>query len=75
MNAKNDVIIALMVELQFLKQIAKQLQRPINENDSRESEGQSEGKYNWKTDEERVVGDELCEGKTHPPSFRPGKMK
>lgn len=51
------------MELQFLKQIAKQLQRPINENDSRASEGQKEGKWNWKANEERVVGDELCEGR------------
>lgn len=51
------------MELQFLKQIAMQLQRPINENDARTFEGQKKGKLNWKANEERVVGDELCEGR------------
>lgn len=69
-NAKNDAIYALRVELQVLKHSWS-----INENESRESEGQKEGKCTWKTDEDGVVGDELCVEKRHPVSFRLEKIR
>lgn len=58
------------MELLFFKQIGKQLQRPINQNDSRAFEGQKERKWNWKANEERVVGDEPVKGVDYPGSFR-----